>query len=244
MVNLDFIESKKWWKFSSIVTLGATVAILILTGMLYSTTDEMTKATKEISKFTEQSLKIEEESKALELASIESQYAGFTADLDYLFFSIDKNPNRIQIKNNIQTETYLKHRLYFEVYCDNNGVAHSVDGEKKLLIDDEEIVIKYEDRDSLEFYLPEDFLDSTVESFGLRFTVVAHPNLSIGFIESASDNKVAHLQYVLTEEGTRWQPSIVSSDGGFECGRVPYGGDQVRLEYTDEDEFLECSTCK
>jgi hypothetical protein len=244
MVELNFVDSKKWVRFSSIVMLGATVAIVVLTIMLYNSTDEMTKATNVIANFTERSLKIEEESKFLQLASIESQYEGFQADLDYLFFSIkkDDSPYRIQIKNNDKTGVYLKHKLFLTATCNVNSELVSID---QRIIDDEEITIKFEKLKNIEFALPDSLFKAPyVDSFGLRLTVVAHPNLSSGYIESASDNKVIHVQYVLSEDYSRWQPIVVSSDGGFKCGREPYGGDVNRAKYTDENDFLECNACK
>ncbi len=245
MANLDFINSKQWLKISTIATAAATIAILFLTFMLVTSTNEMTDATQAILDFSEKSLKVEEESKALELASIESQHSGFRADLDYWFYSIkksDSGPYQIHIRNNAETETYLKHRLYLTASCDI--VPSDVTSIDEKIIDDEEMAIKFEKRNSLEFTLPDDLLDPYLDTFGLRLTVVSHPNLSSGFLESVSDNKVTHIQYVLSEDLDRWQPTVVTTDGGFQCGREPYGSDMNRVEYTNEEDFVECSACK
>ncbi len=224
-------------------SLGATIWFGTVTSDVLEKTNS---AIESLVNATEVLVETSKESRDLELASIESQYSGFRADLTYWFNSINKYPKSdsysISIRNNGETETYLKHRLYVTAYCDIfPGDIFSID---EKLIDDEEMTIKFEKRNSLKFNLPDEVLGPKVQSFELRLTVVAHPNLSSGYLEGASDNKKIHIQYVLSEDLEKWQPTVTSFDGGFQCGREPYGSDVNRADYAAEDVFLECSACK
>ena len=237
-------STQKWLKITASVTAAATISILILTGFLVSSTDEMTQATITISDLAKKSLIADEERKAIELASLESRYDGFKADLNFRLHSIAPDSPYgydLGIFNQGTFDTYLKLNMELTAYCDENGGKYSYD---HRIFDNEEITIEKENGyEGLTYYLPKDFLDSSKPHFEYRIWVVTHPSTSQGFLESRDDNKHIFIQYSYNEDG-KWMPDITSTKGGLDCSREPYGGDVRTLRYTNEDHFLFCSACR
>lgn len=237
-------NTQKWIKRTAGITAAASITILIFTVFLVLTTNEMTQATIKISDFAEQSLITDEERKAIELASLESRYDGFKADLNFRLHSLTPDSPYgydLGIFNQGTFDTYLKLNMELTAYCDENGGKHSYD---HRIFDNEEITIEKENGyEGLTYYLPKDFLDSSKPHFEYRIWVVTHPSTSQGFLESRDDNKHIFIQYSYTEDG-KWMPDITSTKGGLECSREPYGGDVRTLRYTNEDHFLFCSACR
>jgi len=226
-------------KITAGVTAAATVSILILTGFLVTSTDEMTQATITISDLAKQSLITDEERKAIELASLESIYDNFKADLNFRLHSLVPDSQygyKLDIFNLGTYNTYLKLDMELTAYCDENGGKYSYD---HRIFDNKEITIEKENGyEGLAYYLPEGFLDSSKPHFEYRIWVVTHPLTSQGFLEARDDNKKAFIQYSYIEEDGKWTPEITSNKGGLDCNREPYSGDVRTLRYSDEEEHF------